>query len=100
MDVNAQLSNLRRVSTNISFGNSNSDPQKNIQGWDSGNITTPGTANTQFPVTHNLGYVPTRFHVTYNNGQGTVYAGPTAWTTTTVYLMCSAASSVIRVFIY
>ena len=83
----------------ISFGVNNSDPGKNIQGWDSGNITTPVAPNTAFTVPHSLGYVPTRFHVTYNNTAGVVYDSGTTWTTTTVSLKCSVGSATVRVFI-
>jgi hypothetical protein len=95
-----QVQNLRRVATNISHGNSNSDPNKNIQEWDSQNITTPGTANTAFTVPHNLGYVPTRFAVTYNNSSGNVYDSGVAWTATYISLKCGAASATIRLAIY
>lgn len=100
MPVQDQLRNVRRVIMNISYGTGNSDPGKNIQGWDSGNITSPGTANTAFSVSHNLGYVPTRFHVTYNNTAGTLYDSGTAWTKTSISLKCSVASATVRVFIY
>jgi hypothetical protein len=99
MPVDAQLRNVRRVLTNISFGQGNTDQNKNILGWDSGNITTPATANTAFTVNHSLGYVPTRFQVHYNNSAGVVYDSGTAWTTSTISLKCSAASATIRVFI-
>jgi hypothetical protein len=98
MDV--QMRNLRRVTTNISHGNSNSDPNRNIQEWDSQNIVTPGTANTAFSIAHNLGYVPTRFAVVYNNSAGIVYDSGTAWTKTGISLKCSVATATIRVAIY
>jgi len=99
MQVPDQLRNIRRVMMNMSFGTGNSDPGKNIQGWDSGNITTPATANTAFTVSHNLGYVPTRFQVHYNNSSGAVYDSGIAWTKTSISLKCSAASATVRVFI-
>jgi hypothetical protein len=98
--TDVQLRNLRRVAMNISFGQDNSDPNKNIQGWDSGNVMTPGVANTTFTVAHNLGYVPTRFQVHYNNSSGNVYDSGVLWTKTSISLKCSAASAVIRVFFY
>ena len=99
MPLPDQLRNVRRVLMNIGFGNSNSDPAKNIQGWDSQNLTTPGTANTPFTVSHDLGYVPTRFHVVYNDSAGVVYDSGVAWTASAISLKCSAASATIRVFI-
>ncbi len=99
LPIPSQLTNIRRVVMGISFGQGNSDPGKNIQGWDSGNIVTPGTANTAFTVPHSLGYVPTRFHVTYNNSAGVVYDSGTTWTGTSISLQCSAASATVRVFI-
>lgn len=97
--IDTQMRNVRRVLTNISFGQSNSDPNRNIQGWDSGNITTPGTANTAFSVAHSLGYVPSRFFVTYNNSSGNVYDSGTAWTKTSISLKCGSATAIIRVHI-
>lgn len=97
--VDAVLKNHSRAIMNISYGTGNSDPNKNVQGWDSQNISTPATANTAFSVAHNLGYVPTRFQVQYNNSTGVVYDSGVAWTKTSISLKCSAASAKIRVFI-
>lgn len=99
MPVDSQLRNVRRVLMNISFGTGNADGGKNIQGWDSGNFLTPAIANTEFSVPHNLGYVPTRFQLHYNNTGGVVYDSGTAWTTSMIFLKCTANSANIRVFI-
>ena len=99
MPIDSQLRNVRRVLMNISFGTGNADGGKNIQGWDSGNITTPATPNTAFSVPHNLGYVPTRFQVHYNNTAGVVFDSGTTWTASAISLKCSAVSATIRVFI-
>ena len=99
LPLDAQLRNMRRVAVNISFGQSNSDPNRNIQGWDSQNVVTPGTANTAFTIAHNLGYVPSRFFVTYNNSSGNVYDSGVAWTKTSISLKCAAATATVRVHI-
>ena len=52
--------------------------------------TSPGVANTDFPVTHNLGRIPTGFLVVYKAASCDVYAGATAWTTTQIFLRCTA----------
>lgn len=96
----AQLRNHARVLMNISYGDNNSDLSKNIQGWDSQNIVTPITPNTAFSVMHDLGYVPTRFQVVYNNTSGVIYDSGVAWTETSISLKCSVASATIRLFIY
>jgi hypothetical protein len=90
----------RILSGNISYGTSNVDPAKNIQGWDSQNVTTPATPNTTFTVNHGLGYTPTRFQVVYNNSAGIVYDSGTSWNIGTISLKCSTGSATIRLFIY
>ena len=89
---------LQRVSkalnSQISFGKTNLNdgaPVGGIPTADACNIscfkttgTTPGVANTEFAVLHNLLWVP--WHYFYTIDVGTIYQGPTtgtAWTAAT-----------------
>lgn len=84
----------RVLNQQVSFGSqsgTNNEADRNIQ-CSKAQGTTPSTANTEFSVTHNLGRIPVTFfgHV---NQSGTLYKSTTAWTKTTIYLKCSAASA-------
>src|ERR1700679_1392834 len=67
------------INGNISFGNgSQSD---NINGiWSS--VTTPGTPNTNFTITHNLGRVPVGYIVMSKTAACDVFTGSIAATST------------------
>ena len=64
------------------------------------NVTAPG-ANVEFAVPHNLNRVPSYYF--WNSDRAcNLYQLPntgTAWTTTNVYLKCSVASAVLRIFL-
>jgi hypothetical protein len=71
------------------------------------NVTAPGAANTEFSVTHSLTdaqgnpKIPS-FYWVISDRAANVYQLPntgTAWTTTKVYLKCSVASAVLRIFV-
>jgi hypothetical protein len=89
----------RILAGNISFGQNNTDPAKNLVGSHAIAIVTPSTPNTEFSFVHNLGFIPTRFWVTSMSAAGQIYKSTTAWTTTTVYLKCTTASVTISLFI-
>jgi hypothetical protein len=84
---------------NISFGTEINGDDQNIAGQ-MVEVGLTGAANTQFTVTHNLGRVPLFYDVKYNNTAGVVYDSGTAWTTTQVFLKCSAASAKLILFIH
>ena len=97
---NPELRNHARIlAGNISFGLSNTDPAKNVAGYHAQNVTTPASANTEFTITHNLGYIPQRFWVTNINANATIYQSTTPWTATAIYLKCSGSSTTVSLFI-
>lgn len=61
-------------------------------------ISDTGAANTDFEVTHNLGVVP-RYYIWNIDRNGVVYKGTTSWTTTKIYLRCSAANAQVNVIV-
>ena len=84
----------RVLNQQVSFGSqsgTNNEADRNIQ-CSKASGTTPSTANTEFPVAHNLGRIPVTFfgHV---NENGTLYQSTTAWTSSEIYLKSSAASA-------
>lgn len=66
------------------------------------NVTAPATPNTEFAITHNLGYVPSHYPIVNADRACKVYQLPntgTAWTNTQIFVKCDTASAVLRVFI-
>jgi hypothetical protein len=84
---------------NISFGTEVNGEDQNIAGH-MVEVLDTGAANTQFQVTHNLGYVPLFYDVKYINGNGVVYASGTAWTVAAAFFKCSLANAHVRLFIH
>ena len=89
----ADLSRL--INGNVSFGNGTDFD--NLKGkWMT--VSTAG-AGSETTVTHNLGATPVGFLVMKPPASGTVNLGPTAWTTTNLYLSCSAATQTVVIFV-
>ena len=57
--------------------------------------TDTGTANAEFTVSHNLGFIPARFMVTKISNAGVVYDSGTTWTSTQIFLKCSSANAAV-----
>src|SRR5262249_14994748 len=92
---------------NISYGGQGSNPSNptlglvtdNIDGnW--GTVSDSGVADTEFVVTHNLNRVPIGFHVVRQSAAGSFYDSGTAWTSTQIFLKCSAANVAATFFIF
>ncbi len=62
-------------------------------------ISDTGTINTEFSVSHSLGSIPVGYLVTKINKGGVIYDSGTAWTSTTIYLKCSAANATVSLFL-
>lgn len=83
------------ISTSVPVGNA--EPDRNIQCWKATG-TTPGVANTEFAVAHNLPYVPVGFLIASTTPAGHIYKSTTAWTAATnavqgnIYLKSDTAS--------
>ena len=87
----------RVLDGNLEFGVSNTDRGKNIRNWRATG-TTPVGANTDFTITHGLGYIPDTILMQDTDNGGVLYRSPiTAWTKTTVTLRCTTASANYRV---
>src|SRR5262245_21029001 len=61
--------------------------------------TSNAVANTEDAVTHNLGLVPVGFLVMDQDKAGVFYRSGTAWTSTQIFLKCSLATVVVKMFI-
>lgn len=64
------------------------------------NGTSPGGANTEFSVTHDLGRVPVGYILVKSDKSANIYDGPTAWTTSLIYLKADQASVAYRLLIF
>lgn len=62
-------------------------------------VADTGAVDTEFSVTHTLGVTPIGYLVTKINKGGVVYDSGTAWTSTTIYLKCSAANAAVTLFL-
>lgn len=80
----------------IGFGNGSS--LDNMQGrWI--NVTTPVAPDTNFTVVHSLGRIPVGFITMQIDKAGIVYLGTISATAANLTLKCSAASTIIRIFV-
>jgi hypothetical protein len=98
-DMHKKLMDVSRaINGNIEFGNPK-DGAVNIQGsWQ--NVTTPSSANTEFTLTHNLGYIPSGIHVISLDKAAIIYASrKTSWTTTQAFFKADQASVALTGFI-
>lgn len=89
--------NFQILSGNVSFGDGTNNDNVDCQ-WVKG--TTPGVANTEFPLTHKLGHVPVGFHITTKNGACDVYQSTTAWTKKTIYLKATGININVTLLVY
>ena|SRR5688572_18289930 len=84
------------VNGNLSFGTSAAPD--NIAGkWML--YTTNAVADTEDEIEHNLGVIPTGFIQMIPPEAGFITRGPTAWTTTAIYLKCSEADQTATLFL-
>lgn len=58
------------------------------------------TPDAENAVTHHLGRIPVGFMMMYLDKPSIVYAGPTAWTATTIYLRANIATVVVRMIVF
>jgi hypothetical protein len=87
----------RVLAGNLELGVKNGDPSMNIRNWRATG-TTPGAANTDFTISHGLGFVPDSILTQDTDNGGVLYRSPvTAWTKTTVTLRCTTASANYKV---
>lgn len=98
---------LSQAVNTIDFGASDqdgSDASHDYTGNMSGvwaNVTAPVTSNTEFAIPHTLDRIPSFYF--YNSDRAAIlYQLPptgTAWTEQDIFVKCSVASAVLRVFI-
>lgn len=100
----------RSINGRIDFGSPQGQSKKvpgNIDGTWPGTltggytITTPGVADTEFTVTHNLGRIPTGYEVKSKDKAAIVYdSRKNLWTTTQMFLKCNVATVQIVLFVH
>lgn len=62
-------------------------------------FTSHASGGTETAVTHTLGEIPVGFLTVIPPASGTVNKGTTAWTSTTIYITCSANSQSVTIFV-
>jgi hypothetical protein len=58
------------------------------------------TANTEDTVAHNLGRTPVGLFVGLPDVSAVIYAGPTAWTSTNIFMRASAATVTVNLLVF
>lgn len=81
--------NAKVLDGNIQFGTVGSIG--NMKGFMAAGVT-PGVANTEFTVTHNLGVVPVGYLVMSVDQAAIIYKSTTVWTGTAIFLKCNATN--------
>ena len=76
----------------------NTDQDTNLSVWKHAG-TSPGTANTNFTLTHTLGRIPITIVGQDGSNGGNLYRGTTAWTKSTITLKCTTASMVYNLIV-
>ncbi len=82
------------VGGNLSYGSSmaNTDEDLNLLIWKASGVS-PGVADTDFTIAHSLGKVPITIVGQDTDNGGVLYRGSVPWTTATVTLKCTKATS-------
>jgi hypothetical protein len=75
-------------------------PQDNFQAKILGPIVTPGVANTEFTVQHNLGRVPTNYIWNVDQNAVVYDSRRASWTSQQLFLKCSATSVNLYLIIF
>jgi hypothetical protein len=90
----------KAINGNIQFGNPTSGPVNILGVWKT--VTTPGVANTDFTVTHNLGNTVSGVMVGTKNAACDVYISPSANSspTTQVILRATGVGTVLTLFLF
>lgn len=88
----------RAINGRIEFGSPSNGPV-NIQGfWE--DTITPGVADTEFTVNHNLGYIPTGMLVVAVDKAAIIYTSrKNQWTTTQAFFKCNQATVNLQGFV-
>jgi hypothetical protein len=77
---------VRTVNGNLEFG-------LNIKSSTPLSVQAPGVANTEFTITHKLGFVPNGYIVVGKDQTCDVYdSRRSSWTTSQMFLKCTVAS--------
>lgn len=97
LDLESYLLEFVRINDgNLGFGDG-TDPDNLIGKWLT--YTTNAIADTEDTLTHDLGMVPVGFIVMEPPNGGFIYKGTTAWTTSQIFLKCSAANKTAKIFV-
>ena len=96
-DIGASMEQMLRVlNGNVGFGDGTDFD--NLKGkWLT--YSTNASPDTEDTVTHDLGSVPVGFLTMEPPEAGYLYKGPTPWTTTAIFLKCSAAAQTAKIFV-
>ena len=90
---------ISRVVNGLIWFGSVADGRQNMDGVTL-NTNTPGGADTNFTLTHNLGRVPVGFIVVNQDKGAVTYRGTVTWTETQLTLKCNTATVNLTIFVF
>jgi hypothetical protein len=82
----------------VRFGDGGNGNSENMAG-EFRTVSDTGSADTEFTVSHTLGATPIGFLVVNIDKGGVVYDSGTSWTSSNIYLKCSAANAAVTLFL-
>lgn len=88
----------RIVNGNIDFGNPTSGPENIAGAWIT--VTTPGVANTDFTITHNLGRAAAGYLIMTKSAACDIYTSPTTNGSPTTQLILRANATGVSLTIF
>lgn len=90
---------LVKAVNSIELGDAKNKILGNMNGaWITG--ITPGVINTDFPLVHNLGRVPTGWLLVWKDGYVDFKIGAGTWTSKQIFLQASVINVNYRVFVF
>ena len=101
-DLNENMDKIDTYLTNLLIGLGNGSDGTKVGKLDAEFqvYTTNLNANTEDNVTHTLGRIPIGFIIINKDKACDIYKSTTAWSTTNIYLKCTAASSAVTIIIF
>lgn len=95
-DLEAEFRSIHQALDSLGFGDG-VDTDNLVGKWIQ--YATNAAADTEDTIAHSLGVIPIGVIVMVPPQAGFIYKGTTAWTTTNIYLKCSAADQDATLFL-
>lgn len=98
------LQELNRIARNLTFLNSDGGITSGRRSLTFDAVwvqyVSNAVADTEDTVAHNLGRLPVGMFIGIPNVSAIIYAGPTAWTSTNIFMRASAATVTVNLLVF